>query len=149
MYYLKRLPDREPLAINLSAAPEGCCRRTHNQMSSMNWTRPSAAWRPPLPRSRTCCVQQPLSRTAGTVARPIWRACGRQLETWKNLTGLSLVRSGMPSPTLRPRRSTSDSWYRGTDARQLKTDGRTFNPKDGGRKCGRLNCIPLLNCSPI
>lgn len=36
MYYLKRLPDREPLAINLSAAPEGCCRRTHNQMSSMN-----------------------------------------------------------------------------------------------------------------
>ena len=29
MYYLKRLPYREPLAINLSAAPEGCCRRTH------------------------------------------------------------------------------------------------------------------------
>ena len=43
----------------------------------------------------------------------------------------------------------SDSWYRGTDARQLKTDGRTFNPKDGGRRFGRLNCIPSLNCSPI
>lgn len=29
MYYLKRLPYREPPAINPSAAQEGCCRRTH------------------------------------------------------------------------------------------------------------------------